>query len=90
MKDWKLPQDFRGCALLRDAAGDVRIMAQGYADLPNERENRPDTRFGTASAGKVFVMGDDRAGSIDSRNTEIGCIAQEQIIGKVVGLIRRF
>lgn len=55
MKDWKLPQDFRGCALLRDAAGDVRIMAQGYADLPNERENRPDTRFGTASAGKVFV-----------------------------------
>ena len=38
----------------------------------------------TVSAGKVFVMGDERTGSIDSRNTEIGCISQEQIIGKVV------
>lgn len=33
--------------------------------------------------GKVFVMGDNRAVSIDSRNTAIGCISEEQIVGKV-------
>lgn len=36
------------------------------------------------SEGKVFVMGDYRSVSIDSRNTEVGCISQEQIIGKVI------
>ena len=34
--------------------------------------------------GKIFVMGDNRAVSIDSRNTSIGCIAEEQIVGKIV------
>ena len=33
---------------------------------------------------KVFVMGDNRSVSIDSRNTSIGCIAEEQIVGKIV------
>lgn len=33
---------------------------------------------------KVFVMGDNRETSVDSRHTEVGCIAQEQIIGKVL------
>lgn len=31
-----------------------------------------------------FVMGDHRSVSVDSRNTEIGCIAEEQIVGKIV------
>lgn len=33
---------------------------------------------------KVFVMGDHRSVSIDSRNTTVGCIAQEQIVGRLV------
>jgi len=33
--------------------------------------------------GRIFVMGDQRETSIDSRNTLIGCIAPEQIIGRV-------
>lgn len=33
--------------------------------------------------GKVFVMGDHRNISIDSRNTAVGCISEEQIIGKL-------
>ena len=36
----------------------------------------PDSRF--------FVMGDHRSVSIDSRNTAVGCIAAEQIVGKIV------
>ncbi len=33
---------------------------------------------------RIFVMGDHRATSIDSRSTTVGCIADEYIIGKVV------
>lgn len=33
--------------------------------------------------GKIFVMGDHRSTSVDSRNTVIGCIAQEQIVGRI-------
>ena len=32
---------------------------------------------------KLFVMGDHRSVSIDSRSTTIGCISQEQIVGKL-------
>jgi len=34
--------------------------------------------------GKYFFMGDHRSISIDSRNTAIGCISDEQIIGKLI------
>lgn len=33
--------------------------------------------------GKIFVMGDHRATSADSRNTAVGCVAEEQVVGKV-------
>lgn len=34
--------------------------------------------------GKVFVMGDHRATSVDSRHSEVGCVSQEQVVGKIV------
>lgn len=33
---------------------------------------------------RIFVMGDHRSVSIDSRSTTIGCIAQEHIVGKLI------
>ena len=32
----------------------------------------------------VFVMGDHRTTSIDSRNTAVGCVEEEQIVGRLI------
>lgn len=33
--------------------------------------------------GRIFVMGDHRATSVDSRHIAVGCVAEEQIVGKI-------
>lgn len=33
---------------------------------------------------RYFCMGDNRTTSVDSRHSDIGCIAKEQIVGKIV------
>ena len=33
---------------------------------------------------RLFVMGDHRNVSIDSRTTTVGCVAEEQIVGKII------
>ncbi len=33
---------------------------------------------------RIFVMGDHRSVSVDSRSTAVGCVAEEQIVGKIV------
>ena len=32
---------------------------------------------------RVFVLGDHRSVSVDSRNTAVGCVSEEQIVGKL-------
>lgn len=34
--------------------------------------------------GKFFVMGDHRSTSVDSRHTIIGCVSEEQIVGRII------
>lgn len=34
--------------------------------------------------GQFFVMGDQRASSVDSRMSQVGCVTQEQIVGQIV------
>ena len=33
---------------------------------------------------RYFVMGDHRSVSVDSRNSSVGCVTKDQIVGKIV------
>lgn len=34
--------------------------------------------------GRCFIMGDHRSTSIDSRNTAVGCVSEDRIVGKII------
>ena len=50
-----------------------KSLGDANVDLPYQV---PDIRY--------FCMGDHRSTSVDSRHTEIGCVSEEQIVGKIV------
>ena len=74
----------------------VDIDKNGTVYVNNEKIDEPylieEKAFGECNIklpyqvpeSRIFVMGDNRKVSIDSRNTSVGCVADEQIVGKIV------
>jgi CubicO group peptidase (beta-lactamase class C family) len=50
-----IENDFSGVVSVRSKGETLFQEAYGFSDKPNEIPNRQETKFGTASAGKVFV-----------------------------------
>lgn len=50
-----IDSNFRGAVYVIQQGRVLYDQVTGYADLPNKIPNTPDTRFASASAGKVFV-----------------------------------
>ena len=73
----------------------VDIDKDGYVYVNGEMLNEPyvdEHELGETNIelpyqvpeSKIFVMGDHRAVSIDSRNAAVGCISNDQIVGELV------
>ena len=68
---------------------DGRVTIDGVLlEEPSEREEIRDARRasepGVLGESEYFVLGDNRNGSSDSRDSDIGNVSAEQIIGRVV------
>lgn len=37
--------------------------------------------------GRIFVLGDNRSVSLDSRSTAVGCVSEEQIVGRLTFVV---
>lgn len=84
------------------SAGDwINIGTDGTVYVNNEAIEEPYLRekaLGTCDIelpyqvpeGRIFVMGDNRSVSLDSRSTAVGCVSEEQIVGRLTLVVWPF
>lgn len=70
-----------------DLNGDVYVNAKLVEEpyLDDKAFGEPDIDFPyQVPDDRVFVLGDNRSVSVDSRYKSVGCVSSEQIVGKIV------
>ncbi len=67
-------------ATVIDADGNIVLSEEGLPGIPNSLAYS----YYSVEEGHVFVLGDNRYNSLDSRSTQIGLVDQRRILGKVV------
>lgn len=71
---------------ITDTDGETRVLDESdYRKLATDQRVTSDLDYPlTVGEGELFVMGDNRNHSLDSRSSAIGLVKEEEIIGKVL------
>lgn len=70
-----------------DLAGNVFVNGKEIEEpyLEEKSFGEPDIDFPyQVPEERIFVLGDNRSVSVDSRNYAVGCVTSEQVVGKIV------
>lgn len=69
---------------------DGEVLNEPYINEPTARDDGGNTYPMIVPDGTIFVMGDNRNNSTDSRSSLVGCISTDDILGKAIFRIYPF